>query len=138
MFSNALFGQIIRFLCCGALATLVHWMVFLFLISGLSMPSVAPLLATTLGAVVGAIVNYFLQHHLAFVSQASYQQTALPYLISVLLGFALNALCFALLMQLNVFPLWLTQVLSTACVTVFNFIFYKKVVFYEKQTTHSA
>ena len=138
MISSALYRQIIRFLSCGAIATLVHWIVFIVLAMGVLMPAVAPLLATTIGAVVGAVVNFFLQHRVAFATKASYLKTVTPYGLSVMLGFALNALCFVLLMQLNVFPLGLVQVLSTACVTVFNFIFYKKVVFYDNQTTHSA
>ena len=100
--------------------------------------AVTPLLATTIGAAAGAIVNFFLQHRVVFATKASYLKTATPYGLSLMLGFALNALCFVLLMQLNVFPLGLVQVLSSACVTVFNFIFYKKVVFYGSQTTHSA
>ena len=138
MISNVLYRQIIRFLSCGAIATLVHWIVFFILAMGLLMPTVTPLLATTIGAAAGAIVNFFLQHRVVFATKASYLKTATPYGLSLMLGFALNALCFVLLMQLNVFPLGLVQVLSSACVTVFNFIFYKKVVFYGSQTTHSA
>ena len=122
-----------RFLVSGGLATAVHWLVFVSLL-GLS---ISPLTATSIGAVSGALVNYFLQHHWVFSQGRSYQKTALSFALTALLSFAMNALVFSLLMQIPaITPLW-AQLITTAGVTMMNFILYKKVVFYEVPRTKS-
>lgn len=135
MLPYPLYKQIVRFLLSGTLATLVHWSVFMCLGTGVFSLTINALFASSVGALCGAVVNYFLQYHLVFASQATYRQTLFPYLLSVSISFGLNALFFYTLSQTRWFSLTFTQVITTACVMVVNFILYKKVVFHEKPDT---
>lgn len=134
MFSSYLRQQIMRFLVSGAFATLVHWSVFALL----TQVSVIPLAATTYGAISGAVVNYFLQRHVVFASKLAHSKALGPYIVTVLLSFILNVFLFFLLERTQLFPLLLTQVLTSACVMCVNFILYKKVVFHDAPNSSSV
>lgn len=133
MFSFSLRQQIMRFLVSGAFATLVHWSVFALL----TQLSILPLAATTYGAISGAVVNYFLQRHVVFASKVAHSSVLVPYTLTVLFSFALNAFLFFLIQQTQLFPLFMIQVITSACVMCINFVLYKKVVFHESPSSPS-
>ena len=159
-----------RFMGCGGLATLVHWLVFailsgalfsgmltlsaqftdlsflhLFLLeqaqqnASLTSPlMLSPIAATTTGALCGAVVNYFLQRSVVFNSQGSHLRTLPRYILSVGLSFLFNALIFALLQSSAMFSLFMTQIVTTVCVMLINFVLYKRLVFHESPTSSSV
>lgn len=94
MLPYPLYKQIVRFLLSGTLATLVHWSVFMCLGTGVFSLTINALFASSVGALCAAVVNYFLQYHLVFASQATYRQTLFPYLLSVSISFWLKRFVF--------------------------------------------
>ena len=172
MSHSSLIQQVFRFMGCGGLATLVHWLVFAVLsgalFSGLltllaqfsdlsflhlylselanqhangslaGAGMLSPLAATTSGALCGALVNYFLQRSVVFNSQGSHLKTLPKYMLSVGLSFLFNALIFELLQRSGLFSLFMTQVLTTVCVMLINFVLYKRLVFHESPTSSSV
>ena len=117
----------VRFLISGGLATIVHWAVFALL----AHVGIVAVLATTLGAITGAIVNYYLQFYVTFKSQQKHIKTLPNYLIAVGFSFFLNGLIFMGLEKILPNELMVVQILTSMVVTVINFILYKKVVFHD-------
>ena len=116
---------VLRFLLGGGTATLAHWLSMWFFIAN----GMVPTLATTAGAIVGAVVNYFMQYHITFDSQKSHKNPIALYVVSVLFSTATNAIVFYLIFHTLINHVVISQLLTTAIVMVLNFTLYKKVVF---------
>ncbi len=119
---------VLRFLISGGIATAVHWGAFW----GLLTLQVEAVLASSIGAFLGAIVNYFLQYFFTLKTKREHKKALLAYLPAVLLSFVLNlGLFYSLYGGLFSDPL-IAQVVTTGVVMVVNFLLYKKVVFRAK------
>jgi putative flippase GtrA len=122
---------ILRFLVSGGIATVVHWAT----LWGLINLQVEAVLASSIGAFVGAIVNYFLQYFFTFKTRRRHKQALLAYAPAVLVSWLLNlALFYSLYGEVFSDPL-VAQVVTTGVVMVVNFLLYKKVVFRAKSDT---
>ncbi|CAM5181754.1 GtrA family protein [Oligella ureolytica] len=129
MFSVSLRSRLLLFLYAGGLATLAHWLVFI-LLSTYLLNYVAPVVATMIGAIVGAWINYLLQDGMTFgkiKNKSPYQGR--KYVVAVMCSFILNAVLFQLFVSLGLMNLILTQIVTTALVTVVNYLLYAHVVF---------
>jgi len=91
-----------------------------------------PVLATTIGALVGAIVNYVFQFSWTFSGVGTHHAAIPAYVCTVVLGWAVNAGLYATLISFSVMGLATAQVCTTAAMATINFILYKKVVFHER------
>lgn len=125
---NINFKQIKKFLLSGGGATLVHYVSMISLIY----LSVTPVVATIIGAILGATANYIFQYYYTFESKKSHFKTLSRYTITILFSFLTNAIIFALLYENLHFHIVVSQVLATMIVTLQNFILYKYLVFLDK------
>ena len=115
----------------GGIATVVHWST----LWGLINLQVEAVLASSIGAFVGAIVNYVLQYFFTFKTERQHKQALLAYIPAVAFSWSLNLVLFySLYGGLFTEPL-MAQVVTTAVVAVVNFLVYKKVVFRAKSDT---
>ena len=122
---------VLRFLVSGGIATAVHWAA----LWGLILLQVDAVLASSIGAFLGAIVNYFLQYFFTFKTKRQHKQALLAYAPAVLVSWLLNLVLFySLYGDVFLDPL-VAQVATTAVVMVVNFLMYKKVVFRAKSNT---
>lgn len=119
---------LLRFLVSGGIATAVHWAT----LWGLLNLQVEAVLASSLGAFVGAIVYYFLQYFFAFKTKRQHKKALLAYMPAVLISWLLNlGLFYSLYGRLFSDPLT-AQMVTTGVVMVVNFLIYKKLVFRAK------
>jgi putative flippase GtrA len=118
--------QLPLFLISGGLATISHWTVMLLLIKG----GASPLISTAIGASVGAFLNYEMQFYWTFGAKCTHGRSAPFYACTALLSWGLNASCFYVLITIVQLNIYTGQVLTTAIVTIVNFILYKRIVFH--------
>ena len=113
---------VLRFLVSGGIATAVHWAA----LWGLILLQVDAVLASSIGAFLGAIVNYFLQYFFTFKTKRQHKQALLAYAPAVLVSWLLNLVLFySLYGDVFLDPL-VAQVATTAVVMVVNFLLYKR------------
>ena len=119
---------VLRFLASGGIATVAHWAT----LWGLINLQVEAVLASSLGAFVGSVVNYFLQYFFTFKTKRLHKQALLAYIPAVSVSWLLNLVIFySLYGRLFSEPL-MAQVVTTGILAVVNFLFYKKIVFRAK------
>jgi putative flippase GtrA len=111
--------RFVRYAGAGAIGTGAHYAVLVAMVQGLGAGVVA---ASTAGAIVGAGINYALNHRFTFASQQSHRR-ALPRFATVAIaGIALNALVLAAVLAL-VGPHYLVaQVAATLAVLVAGYL----------------
>lgn len=111
-------SQFYRFLAGGGLATLIHWS---SMATCLALSDMSEQWATSIGAVIGACVNYPLQRRYVFKCLADHVRTLFPYLISVLAVWLINGFVFWVFNGQMHVPTIYAQLAATAAVTVMNF-----------------
>ena len=122
---------VLRFLVSGGFATAVHWVTFW----GLIHLQIEAVLASSIGAFAGAVVNYFLQYFFTFKTKRLHKQALLAYIPAVSISWLLNlGLFYSLYGSLFSEPL-MAQVVTTSIIMVVNFLLYKKVVFLAKSNS---
>ena len=121
----------LRFLVSGGIATAVHWAT----LWGLINLQVEPVLASSIGAFVGAIANYFLQYFFTFKTKRQHKKALVAYIPTVVVSWLLNLGLFYSLYGWFISEPMLAQVVTTGVVMVVNFVLYKKVVFRAKSDT---
>ena len=111
--------QFVRYAGAGVVGTAAHYVVLVTLVQAVQSGVVA---ASTAGAIVGAGVNYALNHRFTFASRESHVR-ALPRFAAVAAaGIVLNALVLALMLML-VGPHYLVaQVVATLAVLVAGYL----------------
>jgi putative flippase GtrA len=111
--------QFVRYAGAGIIGTAAHYVVLVALVQGMHSGVVA---ASTAGAIIGAGVNYALNHRFTFASSESHRR-ALPRFAAVAAaGIVLNALVLALMLAL-VGPHYLVaQVVATLAVLVAGYL----------------
>ncbi len=102
-------GRFGGYAAVGALGTLLHWLIY----AGLVVMSVAPVIATSLGAVAGAGVNYWLNLRLVFRTPDNSFRRLLKFLVVAGIGLLINGAAVWLLHDVNV---WLAQLCATLLV----------------------
>ncbi len=122
--------QIKNFLIGGGSATALHYTAMTLLIYF----DTLPLLATTVGALFGAILNYIVQYHYTFESNESHYRAVFTYTLSVSFGFIANIVLFALFYEQLLWNIIIAQLSTTAIIMVLNFIIYKYIVFKPKES----
>ncbi len=93
----------------GVAGTLLHWLVYAVLV----LADVAPVVATTLGAIAGAGLNYGLNLRLVFRTQDRYLQRLLRFMMVACIGILING---AVVSLLHAYHVWLAQVCATGLV----------------------
>ncbi|MFG1419769.1 GtrA family protein [Xanthobacter sp. V0B-10] len=117
-----LLAQIASFAWVGILATGAHFATLALVVErGIA----GPVVASTLGAVVGAVVSYVLNRAFTFESTRSHAGAVPRFMVVALVSFILNgALMDLLVHRLGVFYL-LAQVITTAVTMLWTFSGYR-------------
>ena len=119
---------VLRFSISGGIATLAHWLLMALLIQ----QGIAPVTATAVGALTGALVNYVMQFHFTFGAKAQHQ-TAIPsYIVAVIISWVANLLIFRFLLLELEGNAVIAQLLTTGIVMLLNMFWYKRFVFNER------
>jgi len=103
----------------GAIGTAAQYLVLVLLVEGLA---VNPVLASTLGFGLGAIVNYLLNYHYTFRSDKSHLEAAGKFFSVALVGALTNSLLMYLGTDWLGLNYLLAQVLATGVVLIQNFL----------------
>jgi putative flippase GtrA len=119
---------VLRFLVSGGIATAIHWAT----LWGLIILQVEAVLASSIGAFVGAIANYFLLYFFNFKTKRRHKKALLAYIPVVLVSWLLNLVLFYCLYSWLLPDPLMAQVVTTGVVMVVNFLLYKKLVFRSK------
>ncbi|EYC51570.1 polysaccharide biosynthesis protein GtrA [Hylemonella gracilis str. Niagara R] len=114
-----------RFVCAGGIATVSHWLLMAALI-GLGQPE---LLATVVGSVSGALVNFFAQRHLTFRDRPVTHMAVWPYAWTCLLSWLINAWVFHLCFAWAGWPVAVAQGLATLMAAWASYFLYGRLVF---------
>jgi len=115
-----MFGQFIKFSGVGVIGTTVHYTMLIFLVKICSTNAVA---ASSVGALLGALVNYYLNHRYTFNSTRKHKEAMWRFYSVSTGGFALNGIMMAFLTEfLTVFYL-AAQILTTGVVLFWNYLF---------------
>jgi len=114
---NQLSSQFVRFGAVGLIGTACHYTVLISLVQGLHSRPVA---ASTLGAIVGALVNYILNRRLTFASDRPHREALPRFMAVAIVGFGLNAAIMALLIYWSLHYI-LAQVIATSAVLLLTF-----------------
>jgi putative flippase GtrA len=125
---------VLRFLVSGGIATAIHWAT----LWGLIILQVEAVLASSIGAFVGVIANYFLQYFFNFKTKRRHKKALLgympvmPVMPVMLVSWLLNLVLFYCLYSWLLPDPLMAQVVTTGIVMVVNFFFYKKLLFRSK------
>ncbi len=119
------FPDYFKFLMVGGAGTAVHFLMMAAALLGFGLPAV---LASTLGAICGAIVVYTCNYQFTFAARGAHLATVPKFLVLVGLGVLLNAAVVAGLIGLGL-PIVVAQLGATGLVLLFNFVVSKRWVF---------
>jgi len=86
----------LRYSLVGAIGTATHYVLLVLLVQA---AAVNPVLASTVGAVAGAIVNYALNHRYTFDSRRRYHESLPRFMAIAAVGMAINAALLAALVN---------------------------------------
>lgn len=109
--------QFVRFGTVGAVGTAAHYGVLFALVEGCAASVV---LATSVGALLGAVINYLLNYRFTFASVRPHQEVLPRFMLIAAAGLVLNAAIMAVLPRVGLYYL-VAQVLATGAVLTFNF-----------------
>ena len=110
--------QFLTFAVVGAIGTACHFVMLFILVRFMSIDAV---LASTLGAVTGAFVNYMLNRTVTFHSDRPHRVALVRFMVIAAISLILNAMLMATLTQRGVHYL-LSQGMATVLVLLFNFV----------------
>ena len=112
-----------KFAWVGIISTGCHYVALVLLVETFGL---VPLVATMIGYVVGATMNYMLNFKFTFKSEAQHLVTFPKFIMMVVIGFILNA---AIMYVLDFWIYIFSQLVATGVVFAVNFILGKYWVF---------
>lgn len=125
--------QFLLFSCIGAVGTAGHYGVLILLVQ---LADMGPVIATTAGFTVGALINYILNYRITFNSNKKHSEALLKFLTVAGIGGVMNAGIMSLGVNFLELHYLVIQLLATGIVLVFNFTANKYWTFGE--TEHSG
>lgn len=111
--------QFLAFTGVGAVGTAGHYLTLILFVEGFNTD---PVIATSLGFVVGALINYILNYKYTFASDSPHGRTLVRFFIVALVGALVNSGIMYLGATLLDFNYLLIQLLATAIVLLQNFV----------------
>lgn len=121
--------QFITFAGVGVVGTAGHYIVLLILVQGFFLN---PVIATTAGFIVGAIINYHLNYKYTFKSNKNHTEAITKFFIIAIIGGLLNSYLMHIGLRLTSLNYFIIQILATCSVLIINFSFNKIWTFSEK------
>jgi putative flippase GtrA len=110
-------NQFARFCLVGSVGTAVHYSALVAIVHLLGMP----MIGSIVGFVLGAMVNYVLNYRYTFKSVQRYPVTLAKFFTTACAGLVLNTLVMGLLTGLLGVHYFVSQLLATAGVVLWNF-----------------
>ncbi|MDR3555747.1 MAG: GtrA family protein [Syntrophobacteraceae bacterium] len=123
---DALFHQLWRFACVGALATVIHFSVLIFLVQVFGFDPVASSVA---GFLTSVCFNYYLNYKVTFKSTNAHGKTMIMFCIISGAGLLLNTFIMSLCIGKLQLRYISAQVFTTGCVFVWNFTVHRQWTF---------
>ena len=117
--NSTLLRQFIGFLGIGIVATALQYAV---LVAAVEQWGTSPVLGSSIGYIVSAVVNYLLNYHFNFRSRNSHSIAASRFALVAASGLLLNGAIMALLGHVPRLPYLIAQLAATATVLAWNFI----------------
>ena len=111
-------GQFLVFAAVGAVGTAAHYLVLVVLHEFLA---VTPVVASAIGFAVGALVNYSLNYHVTFQSDAPHGAAMPRFYVIAIVGFLLNITVMWLMLQHFQLHYLGSQLVATALVLAWGF-----------------
>jgi putative flippase GtrA len=124
--------QFSAFALVGLAGTLAHYALLMLLVEALAVPAVA---ASIAGALLGATVNYYLNHRYTFKSSASHIATAPKFFVIAGFGFVLNGAVMWVAVDKLAVHYIVGQVVASLIVLLWNFLGSRIWVFQDKGHT---
>lgn len=118
----------------GAVGTVAHYAILTAFVQLIGM---SPVLATAIGAGVGALINYMLNYHVTFLSDASHFRTLPRFLLVAGLAMGLNAGGMWIAIEIFGINYLVAQVFCTLLVLVAGFLLNKTWTFGSSEATRS-
>lgn len=118
--------QLSKFVSTGALGTIAHYCV---LVGAVELLAVKVFVASAIGAIVGATVNYWLSYIYVFKSKSRHMQSGVRFAFMALAALAMNFIGVWLLTEVYTTDYRVAQVISTGGVLSVNFLVCKYFVF---------
>jgi putative flippase GtrA len=118
--------QSIRFVVVGGFGTAVHYLIFGALAGAWG---VRASVASAVGALGGALVNYYLNYIYTFSSSVSHWGALPKFYVSAGVAFCLNGLLMVLLTDIFEFNKWISQICATILCLGWNFVLAKNWVY---------
>ncbi|MFV2058840.1 MAG: GtrA family protein [Thiohalomonadales bacterium] len=112
------FKQFFVYASMGAIGTFGHYVT---LISLVQFWLIDPVYATTVGFIVGALINYTLNYRITFRSQKRHIETLPKFLVVAIIGSSTNGLIMFYALKYTNLHYMLIQVTATAIVLIMNF-----------------
>jgi putative flippase GtrA len=112
-------GQFLMFAGLGVIGTLGHYTVLVVLVQ---FWAVDPVFASSLGFVVGAVINYILNYHFTFQSQKRHSEALTKFLIVAIIGAGINGFIMYIGVENTRINYMIIQLFATLVVLLWNFI----------------
>jgi len=122
--------QFLQFAAAGSLGTSAHYGLLYYLFDKTAYCSV--ILASVLGFICGALVNFHLSRFWVFRSPVPYIPALLKFLCLAALGLIVHTLCMTVMIEKLNWTHWLSQVLTTLFLLISNFLLSRFWIFKEK------
>jgi len=110
-------NQFARFCLVGTAGTAAHYTALVAIVHLQG----KPIFGSAVGFVLGALVNYVLNYHYTFESAKPYPETLAKFFATACVGLVLNTLVMGLLIGLLDVHYFVSQLLATAGVVLWNF-----------------
>ena len=112
-------GQFMLFAGVGAIGTIGHYTTLIVLVEFWALD---PVIASCLGFVVGALINYILNYHFTFQSDKRHREALTKFLLVAIAGAAINGVIMYIGVENTQFNYLLVQIFATTVVLLWNFI----------------
>lgn len=126
--------QFLHFAAVGLVGTAAQYIALVGLVSAFSMNAV---FASSLGYILGALVNYQLNFRFTFNSNKKHSDTLPKFLSVAAFGFMLNGLLIAVFIERFLFHYLVSQILATGIVLLWNYGANKAWTFREQHASSS-
>jgi putative flippase GtrA len=111
--------QFLRYAGAGAAGTALQYAVLVVLVQ---FAGVGAVVASTIGAIAGALVNYGLNHQFTFASDKTHGRALPRFALVAIAGIALNAIVVAAMLAFATSHYLVAQVTATGAVLVAGFL----------------
>ena len=111
--------RFLRYASAGAIGTTAHFAILAALVH---LAGIAPVIASTAGAVAGALINYAVNHRFTFESRRTHTVALPRFFVVASAGVALNAIVMATLLALAPLHYLVAQAVATGIVLVTGYV----------------